>query len=350
MTTPSLDPVVHTDATADVRRARRALIVVGLVIPAVLTAIVVALIALWLPELPDPAAVHWSADGVDGFGPPATYLWLAIAIGIGLPLLMVTTTLTMTRTQWGVTARFLGALALGLSGFSAITAAGSVWLQRGLADAAAATNVLPVLIGAFCALLVLSAAGWVLQPDIESAPVAPLKTAHLASIAAGERVVWLGRASMARAAVVAIGLACVVLIGASAVLLLQAPEKVWIPLLVLVVVGLALAATFSFRVRAGADGLTVRSQLGFPRLHVPLDEITSVRAIQCHPFAEFGGVGWRTGVDGRTGIVLRTGPGVEVARRDKGAVVVTVDGAETAAATLQAHLEHRGAAGAEKKR
>jgi hypothetical protein len=344
VTTPSLDPVVHTDAAADVRRARRALIVVGLVIPAALTAIAVALVALWLPELPDPAAIHWSADGVDGFGPPVTYLWLAVVIGIGLPLLMVTTTLAMTRPQWGVTARFLGALALGLSGFSAITTAGSVWLQRGLADAAAATNVLPVLIGAFCALLVLSAAGWVLQPDIEAAPVTPLKTAHLASIAAGERVVWLGRASMARAAVIAVGLACVVLIGASAVLLLQAPGKVWIPLLVLVVVGLALAATSSFRVRAGADGLTVRSQLGFPRLHVPLDEITSVRAVACHPFAEFGGVGWRTGVDGRTGIVLRTGPAVEVARRGKGAVVVTVDGAETAAATLQAHLEHRGAA------
>jgi len=153
--------------------------------------------------------------------------------------------------------------------------------------------------------------------------------------------VWMGTASMPRSGVLGIGLVGVVLVGAAAVMLLQVPERAWIPLLVLVVVCLALAATASFRVRAGAGGLSVRSQLGFPRLQVPLEEITSVRAIECHPFAEFGGVGWRVGLDGRTGIVLRSGPAIEVSRRTKGAVVVTVVGAETAAATLQAHLDRR---------
>ncbi|MEV7620155.1 DUF1648 domain-containing protein [Microbacterium sp. NPDC089321] len=344
MTSPALDPATQPDTVAEVRRARRALIVVGLIVPAVLTAVTVALVALWIPELPDPAAMHWGADGVDGFAPPAAYLWLAAVLGLGLPLLLVTATLSMARTQWGVTARFLGALALGLSAFSAVIAAGSVWMQRGLEDAAAATDVLPVMIGAFCALLVLSAVGWVLQPDVAATSALTLKTAHVRSIAAGERVVWMGTATMARPGVLVIGLAGVMLVGVTGVMLLQAPDKVWIPLLVLVVVGIALAATASFRVRAGADGLTVRSQLGAPRLHVPLDEITSVRAIECHPFAEFGGVGWRVALDGRTGVVLRSGPAIEVGRRGKGAVVVTVDGAETAAATLQAHLEHRGAA------
>lgn len=344
MTNPNVETTVQADTARDRRRAHRALIVVGLVAPAVLTAVAIALVALWMPDLPDPVATHWGGGVVDGFGPPATYLWLAALIGLGLPLLLVLTTLAMVRGRWGVTARFLGALALGLSGFSAMTAAGSVWMQRGLADAADATEVLPVLAAAFCALLLLSAVGWVLQPDISAAPAVTLKTARLAAISAGERVVWMGTATMARAGVLVVGLACVVLIGATAVLLLQAPEKVWIPLLVLVVVGLSLAATASFRVRAGADGLTVRSQLGFPRLGVPLDEITSVRAIESHPFAEFGGVGWRVGIDGRTGVVLRTGPAIEVGREGKGAVVVTVDGADLAAATLQAHLDRRGGA------
>lgn len=336
-------PAARTDASADVRRARRALIVVGLAIPAVLTAAAVALIAVWMPEMPDPAATHWSAGGVDGYGPPATYLWLAAVIGLGIPLLLVAVTLTMTRRQWGVAARFLGALALGLSGFSAVTTAGSTWMQRGLSDAADATNVLPVLVSAFGALLLLSAAGWVLQPDVEATGPVTLTSTRLPSISAGERVVWMGTASMARAGVVTIGFTCILLVGVTAVMLLQAPGSAWIPLLVLVVVGLALAATASFRVRAGADGLIVRSQLGFPRLHVHLNEITSVRAIECHPFAEFGGMGWRVGLDGRTGIVLRTGPAIEIRRRGKGAVVVTLDGAETAAATLQAHLDHRAA-------
>lgn len=333
--------MIESDTQTDVGRARRSLIVVGLVIPAVLTAVALALIAVWMPELPDPAATHWSAGGVDGYGPPATYLWLAVATGFGLPLLLVTVTLTMARQQWGVTARFLGALALGLSGFSAVTTAGSTWLQRGLSDAADAADVLPVLVSAFCALLLLSAAGWVLQPDVEATEPVTLKSMRLPSISPRERVVWMGTANIARAGVLIIGTTCVVLVGVTAVMLLQAADRAWIPLLVLVVVALALAATASFRVRAGAVGLVVRSQLGFPRLHVPLEEITSVRAIECHPFAEFGGVGWRVGLDGRTGIVLRTGPAIEIARRGKGAVVVTVDGAEVGAATLQAHIDRR---------
>ncbi|PKI92174.1 hypothetical protein CW368_04915 [Actinomycetales bacterium SN12] len=341
MTTPGTPPATTTDV--DLRRARRALVVVGLVIPAVLTAVTIGLIAVWMPDMPDPAATHWGAGGVDGYGPPVTYLWLAAVVGLGLPLLLATATLTMAGRQWGATARFLGALALGLSGFSAVINAGSTWMQRGLTDAGDATNVLPVLIGGFCALLLFSAAGWVLQPDIAATPAPTLRSTRLPSISAGERVVWMGSASMAPAGVMIIGFTCIVLIGVGAVMLLQAPESAWIPLLVLVLVGLALAATASFRVRAGADGLKVRSALGFPRLNVPLDEITAVRAIECHPFAEFGGIGWRVGLDGRTGIVLRTGPALEVGRRGKGAVVITVDGAETAAATLQAHLDHRAA-------
>ncbi|MGW9628198.1 DUF1648 domain-containing protein [Microbacterium sp. NPDC055521] len=338
-----ITPSTQTTTAADVRRARRALTVVGLVIPAALTVVALALVAVRMPEMPDPAATHWGAGGVDGYGPPATYLWLAVLIGFGLPLLLVTLTLAMARQQWGVTARFLGALALGLSAFGAVTAAGSTWMQRGLSDAADATSVLPVLVSAFCALLLLSAVGWVLQPDVEATASATLRGPRLPSISAGERVVWMGTASTARVGVLAIGFTSIVLIGVTAVMLLQAPGSAWLPTLVLVVVGLALAATASFRVRAGADGLQVRSALGLPRLHVPLDEITSVRAIECHPFAEFGGIGWRVGLDGRTGIVLRTGPAIEVGRRGKGAVVITVDGAETAAATLQAHLDHRAA-------
>ncbi|MEJ1087214.1 DUF1648 domain-containing protein [Microbacterium sp. Mu-80] len=332
---------VSAVAVDDLRRARRALIVVGLVLPLVATAIAVTLIAMWMPELPDPAATHWGVGGVDGFGPAALYLWLAVGIGLGLPLLMVISVLSMARQQWGATARFLGAMSLGLSGLSAVINAGSVAVQRGLDDAAQAGPIWPVMVGGFCALLVLSAAGWVLQPDVHPTPAAPLKPAHLASISAGERVVWMATASMSRGGVIVLAVAAVLLVGTVALMIFQAPEMVWVPLLVLIVVGLAMAATMSFRVRAGADGLSVRSQLGFPSIQVPLDEIVSVRAITCHPFGEFGGFGWRIGLDGRTGIVLRTGAAIEVERRGKGALIVTVDGAEVGAATLQAYLDRQ---------
>ncbi|MDQ0613518.1 flagellar basal body-associated protein FliL [Microbacterium sp. W4I4] len=327
----------------EVRRARRALIVIGLVLPVIITAVAVGLIAVWLPELPDPAATHWGVGSADGFGAASSYLWITIALGLGLPLLMVVGTLAMGRQQWGGAARLLGAMALGLSGLSAVMNLGSVAVQRGIADASQVGPIWPVVIGGFCALLVLTAAGWVLQPDVGPTPAAPLRPAHLSSIAAGERVVWMATATMPRAVMILIGVVVVVVVGITAVMVVEAHEAFWIPLLTLAIIGFAFASSASFRVRAGAEGFMVRSQIGFPRVHVPLDEIVSVRAVECHPIGEFGGFGWRLGLDGRTGIVLRTGPAVEVERRDKRPLVVTVDGAEVGAAILQAYLDNRAA-------
>jgi hypothetical protein len=327
----------------EIRRARRALIIIGLVLPVIVTAVAVGLIAVWLPELPDPAATHWGVGGVDGFGAPSTYLWVAIGLGLGLPVLLVVSTLALGRQQWGGAARLLGAMALGLSGLSAVMSLGSVAVQRGIADASQVGSIWPVVIGGFCALIVLTAAGWVLQPDVRPTPAAPLKPAHLSSIAAGERVVWIATATMPRVAMTLIGVVVVLVVGITAVMVVEAHEALWIPLLTLAIIGFAFASSASFRVRAGADGLTVRSQIGFPRVHVPLDDIVAVRAVECHPFGEFGGFGWRLGLDGRTGIVLRTGPAIEVERRDKRPLVVTVDGADVGAATLQAYLDRRAA-------
>ena len=137
---------------------------------------------------------------------------------------------------------------------------------------------------------------------------------------------------------IAIALVMVAVVGVTLFLALRAEEGIWIPVLSLVLIGVAFATSASFRVRVGPDGFSVRSQIGFPRVHVPLDEIVSVRAVDCNPFGEFGGFGWRLGLDGRTGIVLRRGPALEIERRDKRPLIVTVDGADVGAAVLQAYL------------
>ncbi|GAA2856303.1 DUF1648 domain-containing protein [Microbacterium arabinogalactanolyticum] len=341
MTDRSTEQSVTAQHASDLRRARRMLVTIGLLGPVVITAVVVVLIIGWLPSLPDPAATHWGVGGVDRLGSPTMYLWLAIGVGLGLPVLIVAMVLAMGRTQWGGASRLLGGMALGLSALSAVINGGSVALQRGLSEAAQVGPIWPVVVGGFCALLVLTAVGWVLQPDVRPTPAKPLEPAHLASISAGERVVWMATASMPRVAMLIIGFIVVLVVGITAVMVFEAHEAFWIPLLTLVIIGFAFATSASFRVRAGADGLTVRSQVGFPQVHVPLDEIVSVRAVECHPFGEFGGFGWRVGMDGRTGIVLRTGPAIEVERRDKRPLVVTVDGAEVGAATLQAYLDRR---------
>ena len=104
-----------------------------------------------------------------------------------------------------------------------------------------------------------------------------------------------------------------------------------------VVLGLALAlvaAMFSWVVRVDGAGLSIRSALGVPRTRIPLDEMVQARATTVQCLAEFGGWGWRTAMDGRTGILLRSGEALEVTRTGGGVFLVTVEDAETAAALL----------------
>lgn len=57
-----------------------------------------------------------------------------------------------------------------------------------------------------------------------------------------------------------------------------------------------------------------------------------------NPMGDFGGWGLRLSVDGRVGVVLRTGEALQITRRKGRPFVVTVDDAETAAAVLSAQV------------
>ncbi|KJL36310.1 DUF1648 domain-containing protein [Microbacterium azadirachtae] len=341
-------PAAH-DVTAiparDLRRARLIALTLGAVVPLVLSAIVLALVLAWLPEVPSPAATHWGPSGVDGFGPPVTFVWLSILLGFVLPAVLTITTVVGVRDHWGGGARLIVGMALGISGLSAVINLGAVGTQRGIADAKQAEDLGGLMLLGFGAFVVLIGIGWLLQPHIRPAPAAPLQPAHVAAITNGERVVWLATASLSRRAMILISLLVVVVVGITAFMAIRFTDRMWVPVLTLVLIGGAFASSASFRVRVGPDGLSVRSQIGFPRVHVPLDEVVSVRAVECNPFGEFGGFGWRLGLDGRTGIVLRRGPAIEVERRDKRPLVVTVDGAAIGAGVLQAYLDRAGAPG-----
>ncbi|WP_295035613.1 DUF1648 domain-containing protein [uncultured Microbacterium sp.] len=322
----------------DLRRARLIALVVGVAVPLVLSGVVLALVLSWLPELPSPAVTHWGPSGADGFGPPATFAWMSVLLGFVLPAVLTIVTVLGVRDHWGGAARLLAALGLGISGLSAVISLSAVGVQRGVGDASQVPDVGWHMVVAFAVFVVLIGVGWLVQPHIHPAPAAPLQPAHIDGIAGGERVVWLATASLSRLAVILISALMVVVVGVTAFMALRFTDRMWVPLLTLLLIGGAFASSASFRVRVGPDGLSVRSQIGFPRVHVPLDEIVSVRAVECNPFGEFGGFGWRLGLDGRTGIVLRRGPAIEVERRDKRPLVLTVDGAAVGAAVLQAYL------------
>lgn len=321
------------------RRARTTFLLVAAVVPAIVVGTTAAVLLSWLPTLPAEVAVHWGVGGADRFGPPITYFWILLGVGLGIPLVMVVATLVAVGAHWGGAARLMGALAAGMSVFAAVLSLGSLALQRDTDTPGDVPGIGGVMALAFAALLVLGGLAWIVQPRVRPERGRTLEPRHAVRVAEGERVVWVGTTTMPRGALVFLFLVLAGLVALAVVMLVAGIEGAWIAALVAVVVALALAATASFRVRVTPEGLDARSLAGWPRTRIPLADIAAARAVSISPFGEFGGWGWRIAPDGRSGIVMRQGPAIEVRRRDRGAFIVTIDGAEEAAALLQAYLD-----------
>ena len=88
------------------RRAIRSFSLVAIVVPLVLTMVAVVLQLVWLPTLPDPAAVHWGlSGGPDGYGPAWTFpvITLVMAAIPGLyPLWMVSEQIVFSLIMIGI--------------------------------------------------------------------------------------------------------------------------------------------------------------------------------------------------------------------------------------------------------
>ncbi|MFT4258858.1 DUF1648 domain-containing protein [Microbacterium sp.] len=335
----------------DVRRARTAFVRVGLIIPIAMLAVSMLVVALWLPEVPDPAATHWGEGGADGFAPRWTLL-LNPLIGVGVVLLLAAIALLSSRAsggssggadagrpQWSAVGRGLGATNLGVGGLISLLAIGTTDLQRGLSDAADAADIGGWLAAGLVSMVVLGLIGWFAQPGVRTAP-APAASATSVAISATERAAWFGSVSMARAGRIVLG-AGLAVAAIATVLSFAAGEPgegpsatAWIMLLTLVLLVGVLAFGFAFRVRISARGLHVRSMMGWPSTRIPLGAIEKVEITRVDPFGEFGGWGWRIGLDGRRGVVMRRGEALQVTHVGK-AFVITVDGAAEAAAVLE---------------
>lgn len=110
-------------------------------------------------------------------------------------------------------------------------------------------------------------------------------------------------------------------------------EGAWLVLLSLLALGPA-AVFARLRTHVDADGLRVRGT-GVQLLHIPIPEVAAADVVDhVDPFWEFGGWGLRVDVHGRTGVVSRAGEALRVTRGDDTQVLITVDDAASAAATL----------------
>jgi len=335
---------------SDLRRARTAFWWVGVIVPLTMLVLSTTVVLAWWPDLPDPVAIHWSGSAPDGFAPKPLVL-LPNLIGAGLVVLFAALALFAHRLpremlsgsggvisdtdgtpQWSLTARFLGATSLGLAAMMGFLTVVSALLQRGLADAKDAGDIGPWAFAGFGLLVGLAVVGWFLQPRVAPTPVTP---AAVAPAVAGDA--WSGTVTMARSGLIVLGVAMLVLVAATVFTIAagDAAAASWILVAVTVGMLLIIASSIVFRVRIDAGGLRVRSLLGWPSTRIRLDEIAQVGTVQVDPFAEFGGWGWRLGLDGRSGVVMRKGGALQITRTNGRVFVVTVDAAAEAAGILE---------------
>lgn len=331
-----------TRTTADGARAPRTPVphrtsstLLGLVLPLALLGAAVTLALSWRADLPDPVAVHFDGGGtVDGYGSLTSF-------AVGLPAVIAATVVALwlvavllgrdaSTRRWSVgTTVFLGWMG------SAITV-GSLAGQRGLTDARRAGDIGPVLAVALLGGAALGVVAALLVPrDTRRPSDGPVTAGSRIALGGDERAVWT-RDVRSPLSIVVGGAAC---LGTAALALAdREPWMLAVPALLLLVT----AGSASFTATVDARGLAVRSALGLPRFHVPLDEVEGVRETTVEPFREFGGWGYRVGRDGRFGVVLRRGSAIEVERTGGRTFVVTVDDAGTGAALLATLAErHR---------
>lgn len=330
--------LTKTDADARTTALRRRVLLIGGVVPvAIALAATVAMIS-WLPELPDPVAVHWSGSEVDGYGPawPMVLMPAGIVLAYSVFAVLVSWKPTANQLLTG-SQKFVLATGTWLSTMLSVGIGASIAIQRGLEDASQAGDVGPFILAGAAAGLVLAVPAWFLLPAIDPSPHTAVDPEPL-DLQSTERISWSRTVFIARTALIvavaAIGAAVVAVI----VTATRAPGGVGFAVSALVVVVVLLLASGYWRVTADRRGLTVRSAFGWPRVAIPLQQMEAVHVVSVDPAADFGGWGWRRDFAGRSGIIMRSGPAIQVTRTSGAKFVVTVDDAETGAAVLAALL------------
>ena len=121
------------------------------------------------------------------------------------------------------------------------------------------------------------------------------------------------------------------------VLLVLFIDPIW--MILMVAISIAMVAFSSVRVEANEQGVTVNiGPFGWPRTHVPPEEITGAAAFNIKPMA-YGGWGYRV----RSGVrafVIRSGPAIRIERSQGPDMLVTVDDAPVGAATIGTLARH----------
>lgn len=302
--------------------------------PLVITGAGVLWYLSFVDELPAQVATHWGRGGPDGFTAREDVPWFAL-FGVLMTWLTGAVVLAVAAAD-GRNRRAAVGLAGGLATFITGVFVLTAYDQRGLSDGALARDAeWPLVLSLVAALVVWIAAAYSVPghapADTRARDAVPASSPR-AQLGAGETPTWSRLAMPGRWFWVATG-GSLLAVGLTGLL-----TGMWLfTVIVLVLVGGLMLSLSAFRVRVDGSGLSVAGAVGFPRWHIPLEDVAEARALaEVHPMREFGGWGYRMGLGGRTGFVVCPGPALEVERGDGTSWVITVDDPEEGAALLNA--------------
>lgn len=310
------------------RRRARLTVLLSAASGIVLLVIAAVLAWSWRADLPDPVASHWGTGGSpDGFSSQGSLLATTSLVGLGCVVLFSAIGLFSGRAA--STLRITAASTVWICGLLAILIAGSLAGQRGLTDAHQARGMDGVLLLALLAPLVPAVLAALLIPADRRQPAtgAVPASAPRVSLGASTRAVWLRRTSGGPGLLVSIA-------GVLVIVVASIITRMPVLLALAALLALLFATMFAFRVTVDSAGIEIRSALGWPRTRIGAAEVERAEAIHVSPFRDFGGWGWRVNHSGRTGIVLRSGPGLLVEQSGGWSLVVTIEDAEEGAALL----------------
>lgn len=327
MTTGPSHQTPPATVQADTVQHRGASTVLGLAVPLAILAGSTTVAWSWRDDLPSRVAIHWGSAGPDGFS--SLTALLAWSAGSTAVFIVAFWAIAFWKGQSRPPRQLSAALSVGVAALVAGITVGTLAPQRGLADGAEVGGVGWVIALAVVVSVALGLGAAALTPRSAPTPGAdePRRDAPRIALTDAERAVWVRRTSSSTGILVLGVLTALVTVAVVV-------GNSWWMLVVPAVLVLLTLAMFSWVVTVDSTGLTVRSTLGLPRRHLPIDEVVDATVDTVSPLRDFGGYGWRTSTDGRTGVVIRGGETLEVRSTGERRFVVTVDDAATAAALL----------------
>ena len=321
----------------DLRTARR-------VSPAIAAGVAIATVATGTglliaarSRLPEPVAVHWGPGGTaDGFQSLTGVVGTTAAFVLALTLLLVGITIPTRQPA-------VASVASGTSVFMGALMYGGVLAQQGITDpatapmpnAAMAIGVAAgVAVGVGHALLVRTKPGVAPYPR-PSAPDGAVR-AHVPGSA---RVAWSGRMRHSSGAAILMSAVVALLLG-FAVWMWQIDGSWWLMLLTALLVAATFVPMQMSTVVVDATGVVVRV-FGRTLRRVELSQIKGAQVVEVRLLGQYGGYGIRAGFDGSQGFITASGEALRLARFDAADLVLTVDGADQAAAVVNTLIDRQ---------